>query len=168
MTFGNKLRKAFDQFETAGLIDEEALGAALGSLGIELDIGDGKLRSLYQQLTNAAAGVDGVDFETFSSALVEAEARRRCDIAFVESDGDAILTALNHDITAVLLSLEASAHPVDFEALHVRSRVCCRFRPSTRVRLVVGSHIPWYVAHVKGEPAPPCGRLFKGACAALW
>eukprot|EP00966_Prymnesium_polylepis_P182367 4224933-Prymnesium_polylepis.1 len=51
--------------------------------------------------------------------MIEEEARRKCNIGFVESDGDEVLTSLNRDLAAALLSPEVSAHPVAFEALHV-------------------------------------------------
>eukprot|EP00966_Prymnesium_polylepis_P061329 1422633-Prymnesium_polylepis.1 len=62
--------------------------------------------------------------------MIEEEARRNCDIGFLESDDDVILTALNRDLTTALLSPEVSASPVAFEALHVleyaagRRRLC--------------------------------------------
>ena len=42
----------------------------------------------------AASSVDGVDFEAFAGTMVEEEVRRKCDIAFLESDGDAVLHAI--------------------------------------------------------------------------
>ena len=133
VTFGDAhekkaaLREAFDEFDSAGgTIDEDGLGAILGVLGIQF--GDDELQPLYEQMA-AASSVDGVDFEAFAGTMVEEEVRRKCDIAFLESDGDAVLAALNRDIKAALLSPEVSAHPVAFEDLHVLEYAAGRRSP---------------------------------------
>ena len=118
-TFGDtaeteaELKEAFDEHsDAAGSVDEAALGAVLESLGIE--VGDSELQQFYDDV---ASGVERVTFPAFAGAMIEEDARRKCDIGLLESEGDVIITALNHDITTALLSPEV--HTVAFEALHL-------------------------------------------------